>query len=78
MPTTPDLSTYSDEELATLRDAVSTETIRRDRLRALPMQARQCALDYEELGGDRADLVDAINAAEAAKAAELLLAEAQA
>lgn len=58
-----DLTTYSDEDLAVLRNQVNAETVRRAQLRAMPEQIRQNATDYMAMGGDSADLIAAINSA---------------
>lgn len=60
-----DLTTYSDEDLETLRGEVNKETVRRAQLRAMPDQIRQNATDYKAMGGDPADLIAAINEASA-------------
>lgn len=58
-----DLTTYTDDDLAALRTQVNAETVRRAQLRAMPEQIRQNATDYMAMGGDSADLIDAINSA---------------
>lgn len=58
-----DLTTYSDEDLAVLRNQVNAETVRRAQLRAMPEQIRQNAADYRAMGGNTADLIAAINSA---------------
>lgn len=55
-----DLSTFTDDELRSLRLRVLNEQERRQRLLDIPDQVRQLVNDYDHSGGDRAQLVDDI------------------
>ncbi len=55
-----DLTTFSDEELNTLRIHVLTEQERRQRMAAIPAQVAELATAYRDGGGDPDTLLDAI------------------
>lgn len=58
-----DLTTYTDEDLDTLRIDVTNELERRARLAAAPEQVALIAARYVEDGGNTADLAAALDPA---------------
>lgn len=57
-----DLTTYTDADLDQLRLDVLNERERRDRLASAPQAVAQIASRYIEDGGDKAELVAALDA----------------
>lgn len=58
---TIDLATLSDEDLDSLRTSVLTEQERRQRIASTPGLVADTARRYIEDGGDKADLIAAID-----------------
>ena len=57
----PDFTAYTDEKLEDARLAILNEKERRDRLANAPTAVAQIATRYIEDGGDRAELVAALD-----------------
>lgn len=56
-----DVSTYTDDELESLRVAVATEQERRANLAAIPEQIALLARTFRDGGGDEGDLTAALD-----------------
>lgn len=77
MPDPVDLSTYTDAELAALRDQVNTETTRRAQVASVPDQVQDLLAAYTIAGGDVTALAQAATQAATTLAAARDQAEAE-
>lgn len=65
MPNLPDFTNYDDEKLDAARTAILAEQERRQRLANVPTEVAAMAQRYVEDGGDKAELLTAVENADA-------------